>query len=105
VAKVAFIFFKIFFYLLPLTKNLFKGGISGQIDKTKVIKGTKSGNQKNNQPNQSVHAHARAQKRASTACFSILGKVIKTKNDQGTIVCIQIGSSKLKRTIPNHKQN
>jgi hypothetical protein len=41
------------------------------------------------------HAHT-SRKRPCTACFSFLGKVIKTKNDQTTMLCIQIGSSKLK---------
>jgi hypothetical protein len=56
------------------------------------MKGTKLGNQKKNLPNRI----AQEPENVRTACFSFLGKVIKTNNDQGTILCIQRGSSKLK---------
>jgi hypothetical protein len=45
----------LFLPILPLTKNQIKGGISGQSDKTKVINGTKLGNQEKFQSNRSVH--------------------------------------------------
>jgi hypothetical protein len=91
-AKVAIISAR-FLFFFPLTKNLIKGGISGQIDKNKNI-----------QPNQSVIARTQARKRADADCFSFLGKVIKIKNDHAAILCIQIRLKQVTMTIANLRQ-
>jgi hypothetical protein len=57
-----------------------EGEISGQLDEQNS--------------DQSERARMRTSPK-TYACSLFLGKVIKTKNDQGTILCIKIGSSKL----------